>query len=249
MRVLALTRYHSDGSSSRVRFYQYFPYLASNGVKLQVAPLLDKNYVQNLYAGKHPSISSIFNAYLHRAIQLVRKGSVDILWVEKELFPWLSPWGESMLKMFRIPYVVDYDDAVFHRYDLHRNRLIRRLLGKSIDKVMRGATTVVTGNEYLAERARLAGAQRIEYLPSVVDTYRYRAQPKTDKQFRIGWIGSPVTAPFLGTIRVPLEEAIRKTNGCLMLMGIGTEDPLPGLIRSSFRGARQVKLKRSNLLM
>src|SRR5512140_2237713 len=143
MRTLVLTRYNSDGSSSRVRFFQYFPYLLSKGVELRIAPLLPENYIHDLYDGKHPSISSIINSYLHRILQLTRSGSVDILWVEKELFPWLSPTGESFLNIFGIPYVVDYDDAVFHRYDLHKSWLIRRLLGKSVDGVMHRAQTVV----------------------------------------------------------------------------------------------------------
>jgi glycosyltransferase involved in cell wall biosynthesis len=229
MQVLALTRYSSLGSSSRIRFYQYVPYLTSCGVKLQVAPLLNDDYVRNFYAGKRPSSSSVFMAYVTRIIKLANSRSFDLLWIEKELFPWLPPLAESLISGLDIPYVVDYDDAVFHRYDLHDNSFVRALLGGSIDTIMRRATTVVVGNDYLAERARQAKAHQIEYLPSVVDINRYSVHEKTSEQFRIGWIGSPVTAPFLGSIREALEEAIQKINACLVLVGAGDRDPLPGM--------------------
>jgi len=229
MRLLALTRYSSLAPSSRVRFYQYFPFLASCGVELQVAPLLGDDYVRSLYSGRRQSVLSVVMAYINRVARLMNSRSFDLLWVEKELFPWFPAWAESSLARQGVPYVADYDDAVFHRYDLHRSSLIRALLGKSIDAVMRHATTVVVGNDYLAERARRAGASRIEYLPSVVDVDQYSPGERMDKQFRIGWIGSPITAPFMGLIRDALEEVSKNVNARLVLVGAGDRDPLPGL--------------------
>jgi glycosyltransferase involved in cell wall biosynthesis len=229
MRLLALTRYSSLGPSSRVRFYQYVPYLTSCGVELQVAPLLGDDYVRSLYSGGRQSVLSVVMAYINRVARLMNSRSFDLLWVEKGLFPWLPAWVESSLVGQGIPYVADYDDAVFHRYDMHANPIIRALLGKSIDSVMRHATTVVVGNDYLAERARRAGAKKIEYLPSVVDVNRYSVREKTGKQFRIGWIGSPITAPYLGLIKEALEEASRKLDVVLVLVGAGDQDPLPGI--------------------
>ena len=229
MRILALTRYSSLGPSSRVRFYQYISYLTSCGITLQVAPLLGDNYILSLYSGKRPSISSIFKSYIGRILKLMHSRSFDLLWIEKELFPWLPPWTERWISDMGIPYVVDYDDAVFHRYDLHKNTLVRTLLKGKIDAIMRYATTVVVGNNYLAERARQNKARRIDYLPSVVDMNRYSVREKASGQFRIGWIGSPITAPFLGLIGSALKEAIKMTNACLVLVGTGDRDPLPGI--------------------
>jgi glycosyltransferase involved in cell wall biosynthesis len=231
MQVLALTRYSLLGSSSRIRFYQYIPYLTSCGVELQIAPLLDDDYVRSLYTGKRQSVSSVVMAYIRRIVRLANSRSFDLLWIEKELFPWLPPLAESLITGLGIPYVVDYDDAVFHRYDLHNNSLVRALLGGSIDTIMRRATTVVVGNDFLAERARQAKAYQIEYLPSVVDINRYSVHEKTSGQFRIGWIGSPVTAPYLELIREALEEASKQINARLVLVGAGDQDPLPGVAK------------------
>ena len=229
MRVLALTRYSSLGPSSRVRFYQYIPSLISGGMDLQVSPLLGDNYVRNLYGGKHQPFFSVLGAYASRIANLLNSRHFDLLWIEKELFPWLPIRLENLLLQRSIPRVVDYDDAVFHRYDQHHNRMIRVLLGRKIDAIMRQATTVVAGNDYLAERAGQAGASRIERLPSVVDIDRYMIKEKTGEQFRIGWIGSPVTAPYLGLIKDALEEVIKRTSARLVLVGAGEQDMLPGI--------------------
>jgi glycosyltransferase involved in cell wall biosynthesis len=170
-------------------------------------------------------------AYIKRITMLLNSRSFDLLWIEKELFPWFPAWVEKSLVRQGIPYVVDYDDAVFHRYDMHDNLLIRTLLGKKIDTVMHHATTVVVGNDYLTERARYAGASRIEYLPSVVDINRYSIREKTGERFRIGWIGSPITAPNMGLIRDALEQVGKQTGVCLVLVGSGDQDPLPGVAK------------------
>jgi hypothetical protein len=171
-------------------------------------------------------------AYVKRFARIMTSHSYDLLWIEKELFPWFPAWTERALAGLGVRYVVDYDDAVFHRYDLHRSPLIRSVLGKSIDTVMRHAHSVVVGNDYLAERARHAWADRVEVLPSVVDIYRYSLHEKKGEQFRIGWIGSPVTAPYLELIREALEEANRSIDARLVLVG-----------------ARILKSRRSNPLM
>lgn len=229
MRILALTRYASPGSSSRVRFYQYIPTLKSCGVEIQVAALLDAEYIRRLYAEMRPSIPSVIEAYLKRISWLTRSRSYDLLWIEKELFPWFPAWAETSIKRTGIPYVADYDDAVFHRYDQNSNPLIRSLLGGKIDTVMRNANTVVVGNDYLAERARQAGARQVEVLPSVVDLDRYSVCEKDDINFRIGWIGSPITAPYLGLILDALKEVLKKYAARLVLVGSGIKDPLPGI--------------------
>ncbi len=230
MRVLFFPRYSRLGPSSRVRFYQYAPYFDTHDIRAEIAPLLNDAYIRTLYSGKRAPISTILAAYRTRLAKLTRSRSFDLLWIEKELFPWLPPWAESTLDKLKVPYIVDYDDAVFHRYDMHHNAVIRRLLGKSIADVMKHARTVVVGNEYLAKYAHQNGARRIEYLPSVVDTDRYTAKLHTSNaEFRIGWIGSPVTAPYVALIREALQEVLQQHNAHLILIGAGSDDPLPGL--------------------
>ena len=196
-------------------------------------PLLGDEYIRALYLMKSQSVFSIAMAYMNRVGAYVKSRSFDLLWIEKELFPWLPAWAEVLLDRRGIPYVVDYDDAIYHRYNLHRDPLIRALMGKNIDAVMQHAATVVVGNDYLAGHARQVGASKIEYLPTVVDIDRYPICEKKNQQFRIGWIGSPITAPYLGLIKDALDEVCKQTKACIVLIGAGDRDMLPGLEKES----------------
>jgi glycosyltransferase involved in cell wall biosynthesis len=143
----------------------------------------------------------------------------DLVWVEKELFPYLPAWAEWLLAHLGPGYVVDYDDAVFHRYDLQGNFLVRNLLGRKIDRVMARARMVFAGNEYLAQRAEESGARSVILLPTVIDPTRYRKkEAKESGKVWIGWIGSPSTLKYVKAIKQELEEVCREANAGLLLV-------------------------------
>jgi len=228
LRIFTLTRYEEQGSSSRVRFYQYFPYLKEQEIDIVNRPFFSNQYVSTLYAGQRTSLKDVIRAYLKRVKALSESNYFDLLWVEKELFPWMPAWFEAFFHTLKIPYVVDYDDAIFHRYDQHSSLLVRALLGRKIDGVMRQANMVIAGNDYLAERAIKAGAKNVEYLPSVVDVSQYTMkEPVSDSIFRIGWIGAPVTASYLDLIRDAIKLLSRESKVHLVLIGAGSIQPFP----------------------
>ncbi|MFA5863115.1 MAG: glycosyltransferase family 4 protein [Phycisphaerae bacterium] len=222
MNILLLSRYGRLGPSSRVRSYQYLPYLANQGINVTVAPLLENDYVQNLYTGKRKSPFTVIKSYFRRLNRLLHVREYDLIWVEYEIFPLLPAWAESLLVHQGVPYVVDYDDAVFHRYEFHPNPLIRFLLHKKIDQVMKHASTVIAGNEYLVQRASQAGAKHVEYLPSVIDLDQYKMAERSDNPiFTIGWIGSPVTSKYLNLIAPALAQVAETGPIRVVLIGSG----------------------------
>ena len=208
MKILLLSRYAQLGASSRLRLYQYLPYLKDAGFNVTVAPLFGDDYIRGLY-GNNVSKFAVFKAYLTRLIFMLRARQFDMVWVEKEMLPWVPGWIELGLFPASVPLVVDYDDAVFHRYDQHRLSIVRSILGRKIDKVMKRANLVVAGNEYLANHARSAGTFRVEILPTVVDITRYAISESVNNALPIiGWIGSPSTAKFLHQVAPALNEVI-----------------------------------------
>ncbi len=220
MRCLLLSRYGLLGASSRVRYYQYLDFLKAQGIEVTVASLLSDDYLRGLYAGKPRPWRAILKSYLRRLHSLLYSRRYHLLWIEYELFPWLPAWIEQLLSYASIPYVVDYDDAVFHRYDLHPSRLARALLSRKIDRVMSFAKLVIVGNDYLAEHAELAGARRVENVPTVVDLTRYPLiTPQRNTTFTIGWIGSPTTSPYLQLVQPALAEFGRRRQAKLLLVG------------------------------
>jgi glycosyltransferase involved in cell wall biosynthesis len=210
MRVLLLSRYGRLGASSRVRSFQYLPFLGSKGWQVEVSPLFSDNYLQSLYSGESRGLQ-VLAGYWRRLKVLVRAGKYDLIWIEKEAFPFMPSLAEWLLARAGVPYIVDYDDALFHRYDRHRRWLIRLIMGRKIDAVMRRAALVIAGNEYLAERARAASAQRVVVVPTVVDLVRYKVvQLDNHYPLVVGWIGSTSTAHYLSII-APVIESLSKT--------------------------------------
>ncbi|HET9908420.1 MAG TPA: glycosyltransferase family 4 protein [Anaerolineales bacterium] len=243
MRIIALTRYERLGSSSRVRFYQYFSYLRSQGVKISNEPFFSDRYIQDLYAGRSVSLKDLLVAYIKRLAALKQRSAVDLLWVEKELLPMFPAGLEALFRSSKIPYVVDYDDAVFHRYELHPNRLVRRFLKHKIDAVMGHAALVIAGNQYLADRAVAAGAPNVTILPSVVDVSQYLIRQKvTGPVCSIGWIGSPVTVPNLELIRDAINLLHREMDFRIELIGAGTANPFPTIPTTSLAWSEEGEL-------
>ncbi|OJH06703.1 MAG: glycosyl transferase family 1 [Alcanivorax borkumensis] len=230
-RVLVLPKYARKGASSRLRTFQYLPFLEDKGWDFTVKPLFDEAYLDSLYSGKGRSRSGLVLAYLRRLLVLFGFWRYRVIWVEKEFFPYIPAWAEVVLSWVGVRYVVDYDDAIFHNYDLARNKWIRRLLGRKIDSVMRHAACVIAGNDYLAERARSAGARRVVLIPTVVDHHRYDARQKAGQPFTVGWIGSPTTQKYVEQL-LPAFQALAQLQAFrLLLVGVTADivARLPGV--------------------
>ncbi|CAA0080637.1 Uncharacterised protein [BD1-7 clade bacterium] len=213
------------GASSRLRSLQYVPKLVMDGCTVDVYPLFDDQYLQQLYSVRGRSKLSVFRLYIARLKQLFGIRKYDVIWIEYELFPYAPAFFEALLRIFRIPFFVDYDDAVFHNYDLSSNSVVRVLLGTKIDKVMSRARCVIVGNDYLKKRAEIAGARHVEIIPTVVDTQRYSVaiDEKIDRELVVGWIGSPSTQKYVVSLKGVLKEFCIEGRARLVLVGASEE--------------------------
>ena len=201
MRLLVLPRYSRLGASSRLRMMQYFPCLESANIDIVESPLFSDAYVLGLQKSK-VNIVEILRAYVQRLKTLFLSRKYDLIWIEKELLPWLPAEIELALLSRRIPYVLDYDDAVFHYYDLHPNTIIRSLLAEKHSKLIEHSALVIAGNNYLADYARHAGSKRVEVIPTAIDLLRYPQQSHVFERSPssppcVGWIGQRTTAEYL----------------------------------------------------
>jgi len=222
MKILLLSRYGPNGASSRIRSYQYLPYLKAQGIDCVVAPLLDDDYIRSLYSRKAKPLFSIISSYIQRIWNILNSRSFNLVWIEKEIFPWLPAWMEILLTHANIPYIVDYDDAIFHRYDLNPNKTVRILFRNKIKKVMQYSDFVIAGNKYLANYAIRAGAKRVEFIPTVIDLDRYSIKDNMNaNEFKVGWIGSPTTAKYLNLVRQALSQFAKEGNISFSFVGSG----------------------------
>jgi glycosyltransferase involved in cell wall biosynthesis len=201
--------------------YQYVPALAAHGITVTPAPLLDGDDLGRRQSdGRYPW-PTLWRALRGRLRAVAGRHRYDVLWIEYELMPFLPALVEHLCLRGGPPRVVEYDDAVFHRYDRHRSPLVRGLLGAKIDRLMAGAAVVVAGNAYLADRARAAGARDVAVIPSVVDVDRYPVVPPAgNRPPVIGWIGSPSTAEALEVAAPALARVCADGRARVVLVGV-----------------------------
>jgi glycosyltransferase involved in cell wall biosynthesis len=220
--ALFLTKYGPKGASSRYRSLQYFPHFRAGGISCTFEPLFGDEYLIELYENGNRNLWLVLKRYLRRLRDLLRVRQYDIIVIEKELLPYAPAPFERLLARLEIPYIVDYDDAIFHNYDRSSNPLVRKLLGRKIDVVMRGADAVVAGNEYLAGRSHDAGTDRVEIIPTVIDFDRYpHVPPNQEDPFVIGWIGSPTTAQYVEDLAPVLQEVSERQDIRVVMVGSG----------------------------
>jgi glycosyltransferase involved in cell wall biosynthesis len=191
-----------------MRSYQYFPLLKKQGIDVTVKPLFDDDYLHQLYSGKKPK-GIIIKSYFKRLAVLFTVFGYDKLVIEKELFPYFPAVFEILLNKLGVKYVVDYDDAIFHNYDLARNPVMKMLKNK-IRHVMRNADAVTAGNNYLAQYAISSGARKVQVIPTVIDSSRYKEKDDiSSHHVAIGWVGSPTTLKYLKIIAPVLADICR----------------------------------------
>lgn len=218
-KIIIFSKYDRLGASSRLRSFQYIPYLNELGYDITIKPLFSDQYLTELYAGRPISKLYVIKRYLKRIMQLFTLHSYSVVWIEKELFPYCPAVFEYLLAKFGIKYIVDLDDAIFHNYDLSENKAIRVFLGNKIDSVMKYSSTVTAGNSYIAKRAVNAGASVVKIIPTVIDDTRYTPSINLTKKIVIGWIGTPSTQKYIVEISNTLNSLCAKYDVKLCLIG------------------------------
>lgn len=212
MNVTFLTRYGRLGASSRLRCHDLVPYLEAKGISCQTQALFPDPYVEALYAGQRYSMTKVLAHYASRFKALRNLPAKTPLLLQVEALPFL-PYSIERLLLDGHPYLLDCDDAWFHRYDQHRNPLVRCLLGRKIDRLMARSACVIAGNRYVAERARSCGAAAVEVLPTAVKAEAYQDLPPPNRTpATVGWIGAPQNCAYLLPL-VPTLKALQEKEG------------------------------------
>lgn len=241
MKLLVLTRFGPQGASSRMRSFQFFPWFESSEIECVVSPLFDDAMLIYKYRYGSYRALCLLKAYFLRIHRLIISTKFDFVWIEKEALPWIPAWFEKLL-LQHVPYILDFDDAIFHNYDLHKYRLVRRMYGKRIDSLMSGAELVVAGNNYLLNRAISAGAKQSVLIPTVVDINRYLAKENYSINVApvIVWIGSPSTTQYLLELIEPLKALASRHPFTLRVIG-GGEINIEGLAIESIAWSADIE--------
>jgi glycosyltransferase involved in cell wall biosynthesis len=202
--IIVFSRYSELGASSRLRMIQYLPFLANNNINCSVNPFFNERYLKDLYSNKKINLINLIYLFFQRFVLLFSVKKYDLVWIEKEVFPYMPSFFESIICYSGVKYIVDYDDDIFQNYDKFNSNFYK----KKFHHLLQKSSLVVVCNDYLFERVNFIGAKNIIKIPTVVDMLKYkkRTYSKDYKEFRIGWIGSPSTTKYLYVIKDVLEK-------------------------------------------
>ena len=148
-RGLAFVRYGEQAAATRQRLLQFRRFFQAEDIDLSVHELFSSTELRRIYATGERSLPGVIRAYAERLRRIRQADGADVLWVLREVFPYLPGWAEQVVLRSGVPMIYDFDDAVFHQYDLHPNPLVRRLLGRKFEPLLRGACLAICGNAYL----------------------------------------------------------------------------------------------------
>ena len=233
MKVLFLTRYPYEGASSRYRVYQYLPHLAALGVHCDVESFMDREMYELSFSPGRPGrkIVSTLAATLRRLATLARFRDYDIVYMQRELFPFGPPVVERLLKAASARLVFDYDDALFIKKPSRYNLLSTWLRSSQrIYRLFALADCVVAGNDYLRDVAAAHGGSAVT-VEVAEDTDRIALRPPhgNDGGVLIGWLGSKSTVKYLRLIEDVLRDIHARYPFVRFEIVGGGEFDLPGL--------------------
>ncbi len=220
MKMIAFMKYGEKAASTRQRLLQFVPNLEAAGIEVDWFPLLGNQQINQ--TGRLRNAAPLAAAYVRRVLSLLRVRQYDVVWIHKELFPYMPGWLEGVIGRLGIPVVYDFDDAIFHNYDLNPRSLVRRLLGRRFEPLLRRVSAVSCGNAYLRDYAAQFCRNSV-LIPTVVDTDDY--QPRLPAQDAgipiIGWIGSHSTWAYVKPLIPVLETLVAEGRARVRIVGAG----------------------------
>ena len=187
--ITILTKYTSQGASSRYRYFFYLHELLKQDVNIEIDTFLDTSYLHRLYNDKKKSKIRILISYLKRFFVLLN--SSKNLIIEYEALPYL-PYVIEKIFLKNKRYILNFDDNVWVNYE---NNFF---LNKKIDNLVKNANGIIIANKFL-EKKVLKLNENVIKIPTVINLENYIKDSKIEKfnQFTLVWVGSPSTYKYI----------------------------------------------------
>jgi glycosyltransferase involved in cell wall biosynthesis len=213
LRILALVAKAPQTSpGQRYRIEQWEPHLRAQDIVVEAHAFESPALTAILYeAGQGATKAKLMaRDYRRRARLLSRLEPYDAAYVYLGIAPLGPPVFERLLRRRHLPFVFDFDDAVFLSQRSEANGWMSLLKYPPKTRTScRLASHVMAGNQYLAEFARRFN-QDVSTVPTGIDLVAYRpaATPPSDCPV-IGWTGSHSTMPYLAILGPALQRLAR----------------------------------------
>ena len=233
MRILAVVPYPYDTvPGQRFRIEQWQPLLArDHGIDLTYLPFLDAEAYRFFPRRGHTirKMANVLRGLARRAGEVRNAGKWDAAYLYREAAS-IGPALFERLLARRIPYVFDFDDAIFIPQTSEANRMFSFLkFPRKTDAIVRHAAHVTPGNEYLAEYSRRHNPN-VTVIPTTIDTDKYTPRAKADSGVPvIGWTGSHTTVMYINEMRDVLAGIAKTHPFRLRVIGAGGFDAFSGI--------------------
>lgn len=204
---------HPEGTvpGQRFRFEQQIRPLAQRGIRLEISSFFSPEISSRLYrpGGYAAKAGAVLRGGARRLNDLLRARGYDVALIHKGATPLGYPFVERLLAARGIPYVFDFDDAIYMTQTSGANRFAAPLkFARKAEVVARHAALVVTGNRHLAGWAARHN-DSVRVIPTTIDTRTYHLEPRAapaERAVCIGWSGSLTTVQYLDLLAPVLRE-------------------------------------------
>ena len=131
-KILFFPKYSEKGASSRYRIYSYIPFYERDNYDCSVKSLLDDWYLDAIWKKKSKLLllPKLMMAYAKRIKDVLFVSKSQIVYIGAELLPFFPCVFERYLKLRKVKFIIEFDDAVFHNYDNNKHWLVRKLYGR-----------------------------------------------------------------------------------------------------------------------
>tara|TARA_B110000438_G_scaffold273938_1_gene293735 strand:+ start:12 stop:1079 length:1068 start_codon:yes stop_codon:yes gene_type:complete len=244
MKIISLTKYSYKGASSRYRFYNFKYLFKKKNISYVVKPLLNNNYLEDLYLNKKKNIFNIFFCYVSRIFILFTLGQYNKIIIEKELLPYIPLIEYFFFKIYKSKIYLDYDDYVFDNYKF-KFSITRKLFKNKFKFILTNSKGVIVGNNFLKKYV-IQYNKNVKVIPTLVNINNYKnIYLQKNKIISIVWIGTPTTIKYLEDL-IPALISLRKNlNFNLIIVGGKLKNNLSFVKYLDWSEETEVKILRS----
>ncbi|HEV2903838.1 MAG TPA: glycosyltransferase family 4 protein [Pyrinomonadaceae bacterium] len=224
MRVLAIVPNLYDTSpGQRFRIEQWEPLLRERGVEITYAPFLDEQLSAVLYRSGQMGrkLKHVVGGFRRRLADVRTAGDFDAVYIFREAALLGPAIFERLIRNRKVPFIFDFDDAIFVSYRSPSNGYLSYLkFASKAGAICRLATHVMVGNPYLEEYARQFNP-KVTIVPTTIDLDKYQViERRSDvAPIVVGWTGSFSTVQHLDTLRGALQKLAEREKFRLRVIG------------------------------
>lgn len=218
--------------SQRFRIEQWKPFLAADGINVDLFPFADPAMMERLHQPKHIAgkAAAMSSALLRTARRALKTRRYDAVFVHRAMTIAGPAVLERVVRWLGVPMIFDFDDAIYMLHTSQANRRFGWLKfpGKTA-AICRLSSDIVVGNEFLADYARQFNPC-VTVVPTSIDTDLYRPQPSTSSSGKvvIGWTGSSTSQTYLEWF-APVLRQLKETCDFELRVVSNREPHLPDL--------------------